>query len=70
MSIVIYIIEMDFLQQKEEIESKINEINTYWKDLETTYQKELNKRYGEYQEDKPNKKAKLKICIIMSLNYY
>ncbi len=60
---------MDFLKKKEEIENKINEINTYWKDLETTYQKELNKRYDEYQEDKP-KKAKMKIYIILSLNYY
>ena len=49
---------MDFLQQKEELESKINEINTYWKDLETTYQKELKKRHNEYQEDKTIKKAK------------
>ena len=47
---------MNFLQQKEELENKINEINSYWKDLETTYQKELNKRYDEYQEDKPKKK--------------
>ena len=30
---------MDYLKKKEELENKINEINTYWKDLETTYQK-------------------------------
>ncbi len=34
---------MDYLNKKEELQNKINEINTYWKDLETTYQKELNK---------------------------
>ena len=46
-----------YLNQKEELESKINEINTYWKDLASTHQKELKKRYDEYQEDKPLKKA-------------
>ena len=49
---------MNFLEKKEELENKINEINTHWKDLETTYQKELKKRHDEYQEDKPIKKAK------------
>ena len=34
---------MDFLERKKELENKINEINTHWKDLETTYQKELKK---------------------------
>ena len=50
---------MDYLKKKEELESKINEINTRWKDLETTYQQELKKRHDEYQEEnKPLKKAK------------
>ena len=50
---------MDYLKKKEELESKINEINTHWKDLETTYQQELKKRHDEYQEDKPIKKSHL-----------
>ncbi len=29
---------MDYLNKKEEVENKINEINTHLKDLETTYQ--------------------------------
>ena len=48
---------MDYLKKKEELENKINEINTYWKDLATDYQKELKKRHDEYQEDKPLKKV-------------
>ena len=32
---------MDYLKKKEELQNKINEINTYWKDLETTYQQKL-----------------------------
>ena len=48
---------MDYLKKKEELENKINEINTYWKELATDYQKELKKRHDEYQEDKPIKKA-------------
>ena len=50
---------MDYLKKKEELENKINEINTHWKDLETTHQKELKKRHDEYQEDKPIKKSHL-----------
>ncbi len=34
---------MDYLKKKEELENKINEINTHWKDLETTHQKEFKK---------------------------
>ena len=49
---------MDYLKKKEELENKINEINTYWKELATDYQKELKKRHDEYEEDKPIKKAK------------
>lgn len=48
---------MDFLEKKKELESKINEINTYWKDLATDYQKELKKRHDEYQEE-PKQKPK------------
>ena len=58
---------MDFLERKKELESKINEINTHWKDLETTYQKELKKRHDEYQEDKPIKKEHL---FYTTKNYY
>ena len=50
---------MDYLKKKEELESKINEINTHRKDLETTYQQELKIRHDEYQEDKPIKKSHL-----------
>ncbi len=49
---------MDFLQQKEELQNKRNEINLFRKDLGTTYQKELKTRHDEYQEDKTMKKAK------------
>ena len=56
---------MDFLQQKEEIESKINEINTYWKDLETTYQKEYKKRHDGYQEDTQKKGHSFNAVIII-----
>ena len=60
---------MDYLKKKEELENKINEINTHWKDLETTYQKELKKRHDEYQEDKPIKKATGHI-FYATKNYY
>ena len=48
---------MDFLERKKKLKSKINEINTYWKDLATDYQKELKKRHDEYQEE-PKQKPK------------
>ena len=39
--------ENDFFKKKEELENKIKDINTYWKNLELTYQTEfprLNRR--------------------------
>ena len=60
---------MDFLQQKEELESKINEINTYWKDLETTYQKEYKKDIMNIKKTKQLKKQR-EIYFIPLKNYY
>jgi hypothetical protein len=66
-SIEYYIIEMEFLDKKDELESKINEINSNWKDLETTYQKELKKRHDEYQRGQTNKKRAIYLMQLKKL---
>ena len=43
--------ENDFLKKKEELENKIKDINTYWKNLELTYQTELKRREEEYKKN-------------------
>ena len=59
---------MNILQQKEELENKINKINSYWKDLETTYQKELKRREEEYEKnEKENKKTNEHIYLFKEI---
>ena len=43
--------ESEFLKKKEELKNKIKDINTYWKNLELTYQTELKRREEEYEKN-------------------
>ena len=52
--------ESEFFKKKEEQEIKIKDINTYWKNLELTYQTELKRRKEEYERMKKKKEKKFK----------
>jgi len=56
--------ESEFFKKKEEQEIKIKDINTYWKNLELTYQTELKRRSEEYEK---NEKAGKKMNIYIFL---
>ena len=43
--------ENDFFLKKEELENKIKDINTYWKNLELTYQTEFEKKKGRKRKE-------------------
>ena len=58
---------MIFFKKKEEFENKIKDINTYWKNLELTYQTELKRREEEYEKNqKENKKTNEHIYLFVS----
>ena len=43
--------ESEFFKKKEEQEIKIKDMNTYWNNLELTYQTELKRRSEEYEKN-------------------
>ena len=56
--------ENDFFKKKEELENKIKDINTYWKNLELTYQTELKRREEEYEKNEKEVRKKMNIYIL------
>ena len=59
--------ESEFFKQKEELENKIKDINTYWENLELAHQTELKIRKEEYEknekEERKEKKKRMNIYI-------
>jgi hypothetical protein len=53
---------MDFLQQKEEIESKIKNINNYWDDLKIKHQENERKKREELFTYNEPKKHLIKVA--------
>ena len=63
--------ENNFSKKKEELENKIKDINTYWKNLELTYQTELKRREKEYEKnEKENKKTKEHIYLFIKKIFF
>ena len=67
--------ENEFFKKKEELENKIKDINTYWKNLELKYQTELKRREEEYEknekeERKENKKTNEHIYLFLSKLFF
>ena len=50
--------ESEFLKKKEELENQIKDINTYWKNLELTYQTELKRRSEEYEKNEKEERER------------
>ena len=56
---------------EKELKNKIKDINTYWKNLELTYQTELKRREEEYEKnEKENKKTNEHIYPFLSKLFF